>query len=118
MKILTHLITLLYSWLAPLRPSADIPQVGTQKDTYGLRFAQFHYTLVDDEIHYLYAQLVTLLFWDFECMRDYPYWHVAHMRECYVQQVAHTSMRGLPLYRVAHDARVALLQTRAYLPQN
>ena len=53
---------LLYSRLEPLRPSADIPQVGTQKDTYGLRFAQFHYTLVDDEIHYLYAQLVTLLF--------------------------------------------------------
>ena len=48
--------------MEPLRPSADIPQVGTQKDTYGLRFAQFHYTLVDDEIHSLYAQLVTLLF--------------------------------------------------------
>ena len=24
-----------YTWVAPLRPSADIPHVGTQKDTYG-----------------------------------------------------------------------------------
>ena len=28
-------LLLLYSWMAPLRPSADIPHVGTQKDTYG-----------------------------------------------------------------------------------
>ena len=26
--------------MAPLRPSADIPHVGTQKDIYGFRFAQ------------------------------------------------------------------------------
>ena len=26
---------MLYSWMAPLRLSADIPHVGTQKDTYG-----------------------------------------------------------------------------------
>ena len=26
---------LLYTWMAPLRPSADIPHVGTQKDIYG-----------------------------------------------------------------------------------
>ena len=68
-----HINQLLYRWLAPLRPSADIPQVGTQKDTYGLRFAQFHYTLVDDERHSLFIQLVTLLFWELRCMRDSPY---------------------------------------------
>ena len=27
--------------MAPLRPSADIPHVGTQKDTYGLRLPIF-----------------------------------------------------------------------------
>ena len=27
--------SLLYTWVAPLRPSADTPHVGTQKDTYG-----------------------------------------------------------------------------------
>ena len=30
---------LLYTRMAPLRPSADFPYVGAQKDTYGLRFA-------------------------------------------------------------------------------
>ena len=30
---------LLYTRMAPLRPSANFPYVGTQKDTYGLRFA-------------------------------------------------------------------------------
>ena len=32
-------LLVLYTWMAPLRPSADILQVATQKDTYGLRFA-------------------------------------------------------------------------------
>ena len=31
---------LLSTWMALLRPSADIPHVGTQKDIYGLRVAQ------------------------------------------------------------------------------
>ena len=30
---------LLYTRMAPLRPSVDFPYVGAQKDTYGLRFA-------------------------------------------------------------------------------
>ena len=31
---------LLYTRMAPLHPSVDFPHVGTQKDTYGLRFSQ------------------------------------------------------------------------------
>ena len=31
---------LLSTWMAPLRPSAEIPHVVTQKDIYGLRIAQ------------------------------------------------------------------------------
>ena len=52
--------------MAPLHPSADIPYVGTQKDTYGLRFAHIHYTLAYDEVHSLYTQLVTLPFFHVE----------------------------------------------------
>ena len=32
--------TVLSAWMAPLRLSADIPHVGTQKDIYGLRVSQ------------------------------------------------------------------------------
>ena len=39
-KMHTSLESLLYTKLPPLYPSADIPHVGTQKDIYGLRFAQ------------------------------------------------------------------------------
>ena len=48
--------------MSPLRLSADIPHVSTQKDTYGLRLAYFHYTLAHDEMHSLYTQLITLPF--------------------------------------------------------
>ena len=37
---LTHYRYVLSTWMEPLRPSADIPHVCTQKDIYGLRVAQ------------------------------------------------------------------------------
>ena len=41
--------------MAPLRPSADIPHVGTQKDTYGLRLPIF-------TIHWLMMKYIPYTF--------------------------------------------------------
>ena len=60
--------------MAPLRPSADIPHVGTQKEIYGLRFAQntIDELLVND-IHYPYSGLLFLFRYVKTYLRLYPY---------------------------------------------
>ena len=67
--------------MEPLRPSANIPYVGTQKDIYGLRFAQG--TL--DEfliIHSSPIQMVTLPFFTMlSCIRNSSFIQLAsHLR--------------------------------------
>ena len=53
---------LLYTRMAPLRPSVNFPYVGTQKDTYGLRFAQNTIAWLIMEYISAFIQPVTLPF--------------------------------------------------------
>ena len=47
------MLNVLSTWMAPLRPSADIRYVGTQKDIYGLRVAQNTIDgIIKNYIHY------------------------------------------------------------------
>ena len=67
-----------YTWMAPLRPSADIPHVGTQKDIYGLRLPVFIIPwLMMKYIVYMPSWLLFHLN-ILSRMRDYPYWHLVH----------------------------------------
>ena len=112
------ILLVLYTWMAPLCPSADIPHVGTQKDIYGLRLPVFIIPwLMMKYIVYMPSWLLCY----FEILSACATISIdisRIMREYHIQQGAHTSMRGLLLYRVAYHARVAPLQTHAWFPQN
>ena len=65
---------LLSTWMAPLRPSADIPHVGTQKDIYGLRFSQNTIDeLLINDIHYPSSGLLFLFRYVKTYPQPYPY---------------------------------------------
>ena len=53
---------MLYTRMAPLRPSVDFPYVGTQKDIYGLRFSQNTVAVLIMEYISAFALPVTLPF--------------------------------------------------------
>ena len=87
--------------MAPLRPSAGIPHVGTQKDTYGLRFPIFTTPwLMMKYIPYIPSWLLCH-FAMLSCIRDSLYGQLVH----------HSRVS----YTASHESlysRVALLYSR------
>ena len=77
--------------MEPLRPSADIPHVGTQKDIYGLRFA--HNTIDWLTIQYIPPPSIWLLF------------HFAML----------SGIRDSPYMKVANHSRVFLIASREWM---
>ena len=103
--------------MAPLRPSADIPHVGTQKDIYGLRVAQ---NTIDGLImNYIHHPIQLVIFTLLLCQVIYATLYICNSRvicESRLLHVVYICICGLPLEKLVDHTRVSSLDTRVYLP--